>query len=58
MGFVTQTSNLKLRNEDAELEKVNALFSENAKRTHRLTNIMPTNRALLDKIHEFGFTKL
>ena len=58
MGFITKENPLRLRNKEADLEKVNTLFNENAQKTTRLVNTMPNNRELLSKINEFGLSKI
>ncbi|MFT4635383.1 MAG: tryptophan halogenase [Arenicella sp.] len=58
MGFVTKPSQVALREESSNLDKANALFMSNAKKTNSLLNTLPSNRDLLNKIAEFGLPKI
>jgi hypothetical protein len=58
MGFVTKPGAVALRQESANLDKANALFMSNAKKTTSLLNTLPSNRDLLNKIAEFGLPKI
>ena len=42
----------------AEQEKAMALFQQNNQRSQQLLSALPSNRALLDKVHQFGFAKI
>ena len=58
MGFRTDQGPNKRRGEDATIAKVNKIFSDNANKTNQLLAILPKNRELIDKITEFGFSKI
>ena len=58
MGFDTQISSVAKRAAAANSEKAGELFNANMKKTQSFINNLPTNRALLNKVREFGFQKI
>lgn len=57
MGFETSPLHPK-RRASMDSEKAAHLFNENRKKAQVFMDKLPTNRALLGKLHEFGFQKV
>lgn len=58
MGFSTKENPFSLRDEGANRDKANEFFKNNSNRTTQLINTLPSNRELINKIHEFGLAKI
>lgn len=58
MGFNTLQHSLPKRGLAAERETASRLFNENSRKTRASAANLPTNRALLTKLQEFGFQKI
>ncbi len=56
MGFKTHTEHILLS--DREVRFGNAKFEENRALVNKLTAMMPGNRELLNKVHDYGFQKI
>ena len=56
MGFVTENVKNKKRINQSNLAE--QLFKENAQRSQQLASILSSNRALIDKIEQFGLPKI
>jgi len=56
MGFITQERQQLKRAE--QTKALEALFSDNAERVNMLLSALPTNRVLINKIKEFGLSKI
>lgn len=55
MGFVT--NNRQTQRSDLS-KNADRLFAENARNVRRLLSSLPTNRVLIDKIHQYGLPKI
>lgn len=58
MGFHTRLPAAARRNAAMSAEKAARMFSENIKKSDALVKHLPTNRALLTKVREYGFQKI
>ncbi|MBY5993981.1 tryptophan halogenase family protein [Ferrimonas balearica] len=55
MGFVTEPP---AQRKPSHQRQAHQLFEQNRQRTEALMRTLPTNRALLEKVQEFGFSKI
>lgn len=58
MGFKSESSQLRKRSSEIEQTHAHHLFKENKLKTEKLVNVLPTNRELLEKVHQQGFRKI
>ena len=58
MNFETEGAGETRRSDIATRDTANRLFDENVQRTRKLLAVLPTNRELIDKVHEFGLQKV
>lgn len=58
MGFRSAGSTAQQRAADAEQQRAGSLFAENQREIQRLLAALPTNRVLIDKIHEHGLSRV
>lgn len=58
MGFITQVPAIQKRAAAMEAEKAEQLFNENMKKTQKFVDNLPSTRALLNKVREFGFQRV
>ena len=58
MNFETEGPGEQRRSDIATRATADRLFSENTSLTAQLLKALPTNRELIDKVHEFGFQKV
>ena len=58
MGYETELAPLRVRQLMFEQEKAQKLFAANTARTQKFIANLPTNRALLHKLRDYGFAKI